>query len=215
MRPPAFRNTSHGARAAAARLAALLCLAAPQAAMAGPAGGFHGGFSGGFGQGGMEVAGPRLNAVPSFNADPTYNRPVPPGHPYPPPGPGPVPPGPYPPNHPGYWPGPYYPDGWWSGEAAAGATIGAAVAEDALANGAAGSANLAPTPPTPTYVPAMNAPLPGATSDAAIGSYVYSVPMSCAHTLVNAVTYVRCGATWYLPQFSGGQVVYQVVAAPN
>ncbi|MFG1344862.1 hypothetical protein V5F59_08205 [Xanthobacter autotrophicus DSM 431] len=50
---------------------------------------------------------------------------------------------------------------------------------------------------------------------AAIGSYVYSLPDACARVIVNGVAYQQCGPSWYLPQFVGGHVVYQVVTNPN
>ena len=49
---------------------------------------------------------------------------------------------------------------------------------------------------------------------AAIGSIVYSVPPSCATTMVNGVAYQQCGSTWYQPQYAGTQVQYVVVDAP-
>jgi hypothetical protein len=48
----------------------------------------------------------------------------------------------------------------------------------------------------------------------AIGSTVYSVPSDCVSTIVNGVTYMQCGSTWYEPQFYGGDASYTVVSPP-
>jgi hypothetical protein len=50
---------------------------------------------------------------------------------------------------------------------------------------------------------------------AAIGSYVYSLPATCSQVIVNGIVYQNCGPNWYVPQFEGGHVVYQVVVNPN
>lgn len=62
---------------------------------------------------------------------------------------------------------------------------------------------------------AAGAAVGAAVTAAAIGSYVYSLPDACAQVFVNGVAYQHCGPNWYLPQFEGGHVVYQVVVAPN
>jgi hypothetical protein len=46
------------------------------------------------------------------------------------------------------------------------------------------------------------------------GPYVTALPGGCAPTLVGAVTYHRCGATYYRPYMQGSTVVY-VVEEPN
>jgi hypothetical protein len=53
-----------------------------------------------------------------------------------------------------------------------------------------------------------------AVTSAAIGSTVYSVPSDCVSTIVNGVTYMQCGSTWYEPQFYGGDAIYTVVSPP-
>ena len=195
----------------------LLASAAVQPAMAAGVG-FHGGFGGGgfggggFGGGGFDMAAPHFNAAPNFNANTAFNRPISPGHafmpppgphplpppgpgpgPYPPgphpfpPGPGPVPPGPMPPPPgPGPYPYPPYHPGYWPG----------------------------PYYPGGWGAPLVAGAVAGAATAAMIGSTVYSLPPDCQQISINAVTYQQCGGNWYLPQFTGSHVVYEVVSPP-
>ncbi|MFH3479645.1 hypothetical protein [Xanthobacter variabilis] len=62
---------------------------------------------------------------------------------------------------------------------------------------------------------AAGAAVGAAITAAAIGSYVYSLPSTCSQVIVNGIAYQSCGPNWYLPQFQGGSVVYEVVPNPN
>ena len=53
-----------------------------------------------------------------------------------------------------------------------------------------------------------------AVTAAAIGSTVYTLPSDCVSTIVNGVTYMQCGSTWYQPQFYGTDASYTVVSPP-
>jgi hypothetical protein len=53
-----------------------------------------------------------------------------------------------------------------------------------------------------------------AVTAAAIGSTVYTLPSDCVSTIVNGVTYMQCGSTWYEPQFYGNDASYTVVSPP-
>ena len=53
-----------------------------------------------------------------------------------------------------------------------------------------------------------------AVTAAAIGSTVYTLPSDCVSTIVNGVTYMQCGSTWYEPQFYGTDASYTVVSPP-
>lgn len=54
----------------------------------------------------------------------------------------------------------------------------------------------------------------GAATAAAVGSTVYTVPSSCVSTVVNGITYMQCGSTWYKPTFEGTTTGYVVVSPP-
>jgi hypothetical protein len=49
----------------------------------------------------------------------------------------------------------------------------------------------------------------------AIGSAVHSVPNTCVPVVVNTLSYMQCGSTWYQPQYVGTNVQYIVVVAPR
>jgi hypothetical protein len=53
------------------------------------------------------------------------------------------------------------------------------------------------------------------TTAAVIGSVAYSVPPSCGTVVVNGMSYSQCGSTWYEPRYSGSNVEYVVVNAPQ
>jgi hypothetical protein len=53
-----------------------------------------------------------------------------------------------------------------------------------------------------------------AITSAAVGSYVYSLPPSCAPSPYNGYTYYNCSGTWYQPAYQGSSVTYTVVSAP-
>lgn len=169
-------------------------------------GGFHGGFGGGFHPGGFgggrAFHGAPLNFGPHFNAPhgpgpgaPGF-RPGPgagPGpHAGPGPGPGPHPPGPGPgPHPPGPGPGPRpgpgpgpYNPGYWA------------------------------APFYPAYGPGVWAAGAAAGATLAIGTMAATLPEACETVVVSGVTYERCGATWYQPQYVGNRTVYAVVAPP-
>lgn len=48
-----------------------------------------------------------------------------------------------------------------------------------------------------------------------VGDVVYVLPSECSVSVVNGITYQRCGSTWYEPQFVGDQVSYIVVSPPQ
>jgi hypothetical protein len=50
---------------------------------------------------------------------------------------------------------------------------------------------------------------------AAIGSTVYSLPSGCYPTVYTGITYQYCGGAYYQPSYSGTQVSYTVVEAPE
>jgi len=50
---------------------------------------------------------------------------------------------------------------------------------------------------------------------AVVGAIVRQPPANCVPVNVNGVTYSQCGSTWYQPQYSGSQVQYVVVNAPQ
>lgn len=53
------------------------------------------------------------------------------------------------------------------------------------------------------------------TTTAAVGHVVHTVPSDCNTTVVDGVTYTRCGPTWYRPQYVGTSVQYVVVNPPK
>jgi hypothetical protein len=65
-------------------------------------------------------------------------------------------------------------------------------------------------PVYPVYHPVARAA--GAVATAAVvGAVVSTLPPSCVVTQAGGVTYQRCGATWYRPQYAGTSVSYVVV----
>lgn len=54
-----------------------------------------------------------------------------------------------------------------------------------------------------------------ALTSAVIGSMVYSLPPSCATTVINGMAYQQCGSTWYEPRYSGTTVQYVVINPPR
>lgn len=54
-----------------------------------------------------------------------------------------------------------------------------------------------------------------ALTTAVIGSMVYSLPPSCATTVINGMAYQQCGSTWYEPRYSGTTVQYVVINPPR
>jgi hypothetical protein len=66
--------------------------------------------------------------------------------------------------------------------------------------------------PTATAAPVAAGPMNRA---AVTGSIVPALPDSCAVMTAGAVSYARCGSTWYRPQFAGVLVNYVVVDPPN
>ena len=64
------------------------------------------------------------------------------------------------------------------------------------------------------YHPVAAGVAAAAVTAAAIGSTVYTLPSDCVSTIVNGVTYMQCGSTWYEPQFYGGDASYTVVSPP-
>jgi hypothetical protein len=51
--------------------------------------------------------------------------------------------------------------------------------------------------------------------DYVVGDVTYVLPSECSVSVVNGITYQRCGDTWYEPQFVGDQVSYIVVTPPR
>jgi hypothetical protein len=52
-------------------------------------------------------------------------------------------------------------------------------------------------------------------TSAVIGSIVHTKPPDAVPVVVNGVTYLQVGSTWYQPQYAGTQVTYVVVNPPR
>jgi hypothetical protein len=52
-------------------------------------------------------------------------------------------------------------------------------------------------------------------TSAVIGSIVHTKPPDAVPVVVNGITYLQVGSTWYQPQYAGTQVTYVVVAPPR
>ena len=50
---------------------------------------------------------------------------------------------------------------------------------------------------------------------AVVGSVVNALPPDCTTVIVNNVSYRQCGSTWHEPRYSGDDVTYIVVEAPQ
>jgi hypothetical protein len=48
-----------------------------------------------------------------------------------------------------------------------------------------------------------------------IGTVVTTLPGGCSAVIVGDVSYQKCGATWYQPQFDGTTIEYVVVHPPQ
>jgi hypothetical protein len=89
-----------------------------------------------------------------------------------------------------------------AGAAVAGMVVGAAIAS---------SAKPPPPPPPPVYVPVpvyYAAPVAYAP---AVGTVVASLPGACTSINISGVSYMNCAGVFYLPYYSGGALLYQVV----
>lgn len=54
-----------------------------------------------------------------------------------------------------------------------------------------------------------------AVTSAVIGSMTYTRPSGCITTIVNGLSYLQCGSSWYQPSYVGSQVQYVVVGVPR
>jgi len=82
-----------------------------------------------------------------------------------------------------------------------GAAVGASSA-------AASQAAATPPPPPPPPAPAAAPPPAAPAGSVPLGTIVTSLPAGCANTVVNNVSYSKCGTDYYRATFQGSNLVY-------